>query len=101
MKTERISGTADPLELGLEAYSPMEQLLLCRLTRFQRIRNNLHAENISPDDFRWKLVNKALYSDLLLCQEMGIEMEASGIIERMRVTNHPPHTILLPAPFNL
>lgn len=66
---------------GLRPYSPMQLLFLLRLSRLLRQREE-YTRLLSPDDWRMKLFNKAIYSTFCDCVEQGIGEDAKLLFQQ-------------------
>ena len=64
---------------GLRSYAPTQLFFLTRLSWLIRQRREL-INTLDPSDWRAKLLNKALYSTFLDCQEEGVGDEAKGLL---------------------
>ncbi|MBI4317417.1 MAG: hypothetical protein HY675_02915 [Chloroflexi bacterium] len=71
---------------GARPYSPLQLLFLLRLARLLRERQE-YANLLSPDDWRMKLLNKAIYSTYCDCVEQGLAGDAKALFERDQATN--------------
>ncbi|MHB1004273.1 MAG: hypothetical protein ACYC3S_01375 [Chloroflexota bacterium] len=60
------------------AYNALQSLFLGRLVRLLRQRRD-YASVLGADDWRMKLLNKAIYSTFCDCLEIGIADEARGL----------------------
>ena len=64
----------------LTAYSPLQLLFLTRLSDLLRLRHDC-VKLVSEDNWRIRLLNKALYSTYRDCVAQGVEMEASALFD--------------------
>jgi hypothetical protein len=64
---------------GLRSYSPTQLFFLTRLSWLIRQRREL-INTLDVNDWRLKLLNKALYSTFLDCQEEGVGDEAKSLL---------------------
>ena len=64
---------------GLRSYSPTELFFLTRLSWLIRQRREL-VNTLDANDWRRKLLDKALYSTFLDCIEEGVGDEAKGLL---------------------
>ncbi|MBM2811273.1 MAG: hypothetical protein HW416_2032 [Chloroflexi bacterium] len=64
---------------GLRSYSPTQLFFLTRLSWLIRQRREL-INTLDETDGRQKLLNKALYSTFLDCQEEGVGDEAKSLL---------------------
>lgn len=64
---------------GLRSYSPTQLFFLTRLSWLIRQRREL-INTLDESDWRQKLLNKALYSTFLDCQEEGVGDEAKSLL---------------------
>lgn len=71
---------------GVRPYSPVQLLFLLRLARLLRQRQE-YLNVVSPDDWRMRLLNKAIYSTYCDCLEQGIGDDAKALFERDKATN--------------
>ena len=65
-------------ELG--SYLPVQLLFLTRLSDLLRLRHDCRRL-LSEDNWRIKLLNKALYSTYRDCVEQGVRIEASALFD--------------------
>ena len=68
---------------GLQSYSPFQLLFLLRLARLLRERQEW-ARKLSSNDWRIKLLNKAIYSTFCDCVEQGVAEDARSLFEQNR-----------------
>ncbi len=68
---------------GSRSYSPLQALFLLRLTRLLRERQDWVAR-LTPDDWRLKLLSKAIYSTFCDCVELGVAEDARTLFERAK-----------------
>lgn len=66
---------------GLRPYSPMQLLFLLRLSRLLRQREE-YSRLLSPEDWRIKLFNKAIYSTFCDCVAQGIGEDAKMLFKQ-------------------
>lgn len=59
-------------------YNALQSLFLSRLVRLLRQRRD-YATVLGADDWRMKLVNKAIYSTFCDCLELGVADEARAL----------------------
>ena len=71
---------------SLSDRSPIESLFLMRLQNLVEQRGR-YAALVGPDDWRRKLIARAIYSSYRDLADLGIAEEARAILERGR----PPH----------
>ncbi|MCL5264804.1 MAG: hypothetical protein M1343_06390 [Chloroflexi bacterium] len=71
---------------GTRPYSPVQLLFLLRLARLLRQRQE-YVNVLSAEDWRLKLLNKAIYSTYCDCIEQGIGDDAKALFERDKATN--------------
>lgn len=64
---------------GLRSYTPTQLFFLTRLTWLIRQRREL-MNTLDSSDWRRKLLDKALYSSFLDCQEEGVGDEAKKLL---------------------
>lgn len=62
----------------LRAYNALQSLFLSRLVRLLRQRRD-YANVLGANDWRMKLLNKAIYSTFCDCLELGVADEARGL----------------------
>ncbi|HEY8477449.1 MAG TPA: hypothetical protein VIN09_11345 [Chloroflexota bacterium] len=68
---------------GLKHYTPHQLFFLARLSSLLRLRQE-HLGTLDPNDWRMKLINKALYSTFCDCLEEGVGDEAKMLISQHR-----------------
>jgi hypothetical protein len=68
---------------GARAHSPMQMLFLLRLTKLLRDRQEWNRR-LTPDDWRLKLLNKAIYSTFCDCVEQGVADDARNLFAQSR-----------------
>ncbi len=68
------------------SYSPVQVLFLLRLTKLLRDRQDW-VKRLSPDDWRLKLLSKAIYSTFCDCVEQGVAEDARNLFAKSRATN--------------
>ncbi len=68
------------------SYSPVQVLFLLRLTRLLRDRQDW-VKRLSPEDWRLKLLSKAIYSTFCDCVEQGVAEDARSLFAKSRATN--------------
>lgn len=71
---------------GERPYSPVQLLFLLRLARLLRQRSE-YLNVVSVDDWRMRLLNKAIYSNYCDCLEQGISDDAKALFERDKKAN--------------
>lgn len=71
---------------GARPYSPVQLLFLLRLARLLRQRQE-YLNVVSSDDWRMRLLNKAIYSTYCDCLEQGIGDDAKALFERDKAAN--------------
>ncbi len=71
---------------GARPYSPVQLLFLLRLSRLLRQRQE-YMNVLAPEDWRMRLLNKAIYSTYCDCLEQGIGDDAKALFERDKATN--------------
>ncbi len=69
------------------SYSPFQTLFLLRLTKLLRDRQEW-SKRLGPDDWRLKLLNKAIYSTFCDCVEQGVAEDARSLFAQSRPGNH-------------
>jgi hypothetical protein len=79
MANEVNSPGAPPQTGGLRSYSPTQLFFLTRLSWLIRQRREL-MNTLEPADWRRRLLDKALYSTFLDCQEEGVGDEAKSLL---------------------
>ncbi len=62
----------------LRAYNAQQSLFLSRLVRLLRQRRD-YANVLGANDWRMKLLNKAIYSTFCDCLELGVADEARAL----------------------
>ena len=72
---------------GLQSYSPVQLLFLLRLARLLREREEWTGK-LSSNDWRLKLLNKAIYSTFCDCVEQGTADDARSLFEQNRTRAH-------------
>lgn len=85
---QRQETTNDALQesRGARPYSPVQLLFLLRLARL--LRQKQEYTNVLPaNDWRLRLLNKAIYSTYCDCIEQGIGDDAKALFERDKATN--------------
>lgn len=83
-------------EADIKPYTPVQWRHLVRLSDMLVQRANLLGK-IDPSDWRWKLVDRACFSDWLMCQELGLTDEVEQVMNRIKSHGEEPVS-LLPAP---
>lgn len=68
---------------NLQSYTPLQLLFLLRLARLLRERQEW-ARKLSSNDWRIKLLNKAIYSTFCDCVEQGVSEDARSLFEQNR-----------------
>lgn len=71
---------------GSRSYSPLQMLFLLRLTRLLRDRQE-SQKRLGPEDWRVKLLNKAIYSTFCDCVEQGVAEDARSLFAQSRSGN--------------
>lgn len=71
---------------GARPYSPVQLLFLLRLARLLRQRQE-YINVLTPNDWRLRLLNKAIYSTYCDCLEQGIGDDAKALFERDKAAN--------------
>ncbi len=71
---------------GARPYSPVQLLFLLRLARLLRQRQE-YLNVLAPDDWRFRLLNKAIYSTYCDCLEQGIGEDAKALFDRDKAAN--------------
>jgi hypothetical protein len=66
---------------GLRSYSPTQLFFLTRLSWLIRQRREL-INTLDADDWRLRLLNKALYSTFLDCEDEGVGDEAKALLSQ-------------------
>lgn len=79
MAEERAVNSAPVQTGGLRSYAPTQLFFLTRLSWLIRQRREL-INTLDPNDYRAKLLNKALYSTFLDCVEEGVGDEAKNLL---------------------
>ena len=86
MAEERTANLA-PVQTGaLRSYSPTQLFFLTRMASLVKQRREL-INTLDSSDYRAKLLNKALYSTFLDCEEEGIGSEAKNLLAQSQDTN--------------
>ncbi len=70
---------------GPHSYSRLQTFFLLRLTSLLERRGA--AKDLSPDDWRLKLLNKAIYSTFCDCTEQGVADDARKLFAQTRARN--------------
>jgi hypothetical protein len=65
------------------SYAPFQVLFLLRLSKLLRDRQDW-SKRLAPDDWRQKLLNKAIYSTFCDCVEQGVAEDARSLFTRSR-----------------
>ncbi len=68
---------------GSRSYSPLQAFFLLRLNRLLRERQDWVAR-LTPDDWRLKLLSKAIYSTFCDCVEQGVTEDARTLFAQTR-----------------
>ena len=68
---------------GISDRSPMESFFLARLQHLMEQRGR-YSNLVGPEDWRLKLISRALYSSYRDLAELGLADEARKILERGR-----------------
>lgn len=86
---ERVGNPAPaPVQAGgLRSYTPTQLFFLTRLSWLIRQRREL-INTLDPNDYRAKLLNKALYSTYLDCVEEGVGDEAKALLAQQNQDNN-------------
>jgi hypothetical protein len=71
---------------GARPYSPVQLLFLLRLARLLRQRQE-YINVLAPEDWRLRLLNKAIYSTYCDCLEQGIAEDAKALFDRDKAAN--------------
>jgi len=79
MVNEPNSPTAPAHTGGLRSYTPTQLFFLTRLTGLVRQRREL-VNTLEQNDWRRKLLDKALYSTFMDCSEEGLAEEAKNLL---------------------
>ena len=79
MANERNENAGAPVQTGLRSFTPTQLFFLTRLSWLIRQRREL-INTLDETDWRLKLLNKALYSTFLDCDEEGVGDEARGLL---------------------
>jgi hypothetical protein len=79
MLNEPNSPSAPVQSSGLRSYTPTQLFFLTRLTGLVRQRREL-INTLDQNDFRRKLLDKALYSTFMDCTEEGLADEAKNLL---------------------
>ena len=79
MAEERTANSAPVRTSGLRSYSPTQLFFLTRLSWLIRQRREL-MNTLDGNDYRSKLLNKALYSTFLDCAEEGVSDDAKNLL---------------------
>lgn len=79
MLNESNSPSARVQSGGLRSYTPTQLFFLTRLTGLVRQRREL-INTLDQNDFRRKLLDKALYSTFMDCTEEGLADEAKNLL---------------------
>jgi len=72
---------------GLSSRSPMQQFFLARLQHLVEQRGR-YASLVAPDDWRQKLIARAIYSSYRDLVELDLAEEARSILERGRASRN-------------
>lgn len=84
---EPLLGLADSgVSNGLKSYSPTQLFFLMRLSYLQRQRREC-VNVLDTDDWRMRLLNKALYSTFQDCGREGVGDEAKLLVGQHQQTN--------------
>lgn len=67
--------------------SPTQALFLSRLSRLLELEEDWRGRS-PTDDWRFRLIYKAIYSTYRDCAEAGVAAEARNLIDRARAANH-------------
>ena len=79
MAEDRAANSAPVQTGGLRSYTPTQLFFLTRISWLLRQRREL-INTLDPNDYRAKLLNKALYSTFLDCVEEGVGDEAKNTL---------------------
>ncbi len=84
---ESILGLAESgVNSGLKSYSPTQLFFLMRLSYLQRQRREC-INVLDPNDWRMRLLNKALYSTFQDCGSEGVGEEAKLLLGQQQQAN--------------
>ena len=72
---------------GLSSRSPMQQFFLARLQHLVEQRGR-YASLVAPDDWRQKLIARAIYSSYRDLVDLNLAEEARSILERGRASRN-------------
>ncbi len=64
-------------------YSPLQALFLIRLNRLLHLRQEAATRQLE-DEWRLKLISKAIYSTFCDCVELGVAEDARTLFERAK-----------------
>lgn len=87
MAEERVGNTAPAYAGGLRQYTAYQLFFLTRLSWLIRQRREL-INTLDANDWRAKLLNKALYSTFLDCVEEGVDDEAKSLLAQQNQDNN-------------
>ena len=73
----------DSLVFRRPSYSPLQLLFLQRLEQLL-LKRRQYAGRLASDDWRMKLLDRALYSTYCDCLQLGLQEEARTLLERSR-----------------
>jgi hypothetical protein len=68
------------------SYSPVQALFLIRLNRLLRQRQDA-VSHFPSDDWRLRLLSKAIYSTFCDCVELGIAEDARSLFSRAKASS--------------
>jgi hypothetical protein len=68
---------------GARSYSSLQTMYLLRLTKLLRDRQDW-GRRLSADDWRLRLLNKAIYSTFCDCVEQGVAEDARNLFTQSR-----------------
>lgn len=68
---------------NLRSYNALQALFLSRMVRLLRQRRD-YASVLNANDWRMRLLNKAIYSTFCDCLEMGVAEEARALFARQK-----------------
>ena len=78
-----VNSPGAPPQAGLRSYSRTQLFFLTRISWLMRQRREL-MNTLEPADWRRRLLDKALYSTFLDCQEEGVGDEAKGLLAQQQ-----------------
>ena len=83
MSRESLTNLAEGGVNGLKSYSPVQLFFLMRLSYLQRQRREC-INVIDPQDWRMRVLNKALYSTFQDCEREGVGGEAKTLLQQQQ-----------------